>query len=57
MWGEKDLNLRRRSRQIYSLLPLAARASPRSVARIVPIKGALALRILSATKTGEVVGG
>src|SRR5918992_3465966 len=29
-WGREDSNLRRRSRQIYSLLPLAARAHPRS---------------------------
>src|SRR5215212_10846977 len=28
-WGREDSNLRRRSRQIYSLLPLAARAHPR----------------------------
>src|SRR5665647_1521186 len=27
-WGEEDLNLRRLRRQIYSLLPLATRASP-----------------------------
>ena len=27
-WGREDSNLRRRSRQIYSLLPLAARAHP-----------------------------
>ena len=26
-WAEQDLNLRRRCRQIYSLLPLATRAS------------------------------
>ena len=30
LWGREDSNLRRRSRQIYSLLPLAARAHPRS---------------------------
>src|ERR671921_2160356 len=29
-WGREDSNLRRRSRQIYSLLPLAARAHPPS---------------------------
>jgi hypothetical protein len=29
-WGREDSNLRRRSRQIYSLLPLAARAHPRA---------------------------
>jgi hypothetical protein len=34
-WGEKDLNLRRHSRQIYSLLPLAARASPRRCETLV----------------------
>ena len=27
-WGVKDSNLRRRSRQIYSLLPLTARETP-----------------------------
>ena len=27
-WGEEDSNLRRLSRQIYSLFPLAARESP-----------------------------
>ena len=30
-WGEKDSNLRRRSRQIYSLIPLAARESPPNI--------------------------
>src|SRR5215210_2346796 len=30
LWGREDSNLRRRSRQIYSLLPLAARAHPRA---------------------------
>src|SRR5215218_3553792 len=33
-WGREDSNLRRRSRQIYSLLPLAARAHPRPRPRI-----------------------
>src|ERR671927_29528 len=28
-WGREDSNLRRLSRQVYSLLPLAARAHPR----------------------------
>jgi hypothetical protein len=27
-WGREDSNLRRLSRQVYSLLPLAARAHP-----------------------------
>ena len=27
-WGELDSNQRRRSRQVYSLLPLTTRASP-----------------------------
>src|SRR5215213_6834024 len=29
-WGREDSNLRRRSRQIYSLLPLASLARPRA---------------------------
>lgn len=29
IWGEEDSNLRRLSRQIYSLIPLTARVSPR----------------------------
>src|SRR5215212_8492075 len=35
-WGREDSNLRRRSRQIYSLLPLAARAHPRPRPRSAP---------------------
>src|SRR5918998_6778843 len=35
-WGREDSNLRRRSRQIYSLLPLAARAHPRPRPRTAP---------------------
>ena|GEM_PF-4790170 len=39
-WGEKDLNLRRRSRQIYSLIPLATRESPHnSNITLVPAGG------------------
>ena len=30
LWGREDSNLRRLSRQVYSLLPLAARAHPRA---------------------------
>src|ERR671916_91708 len=36
LWGREDSNLRRRSRQIYSLLPLAARAHPRPRPRSAP---------------------
>lgn len=41
-WGEEDLNLRRQRRQIYSLLPLATRASPHGIPafrqiRIIPL--------------------
>src|ERR671917_1301855 len=35
-WGREDSKLRRRSRQIYSLLPLAARAHPRPRPRSAP---------------------
>ena len=34
-WGEKDSNLRRLSRQIYSLIPLTARESPLQETRIL----------------------
>ena len=42
-WAEKDSNLRRQNRQIYSLLPLAARAPTRRRARI-PLRAGLLFR-------------
>lgn len=36
-WGEEDSNLRRQSRQIYSLIPLAARESPQ-IRRCRPVR-------------------
>ncbi len=51
-WGREDSNLRRRSRQIYSLLPLATRAHPQPRTGFCPETldyGSKSLRLFNTT--------